>query len=172
MISLQDFSPYTSETLKSFQLADVLQIISCVTFIPLMKSQGPERLPVLLSSMQLAYDTCKMYIHARWYIHPSFPGGSEGRACACKSGDLSSIPESGRSPEKEMATHSDTLAWKIPWIEEPGAGYSLWGCKELDMTKWLHFHFHFHFYRQDEKLCLLTFGLVVSLLKDGRNYRR
>ena len=23
-------------------------------------------------------------------------------------------------PEKEMATHSSTLAWKIPWREEPG----------------------------------------------------
>ena len=22
--------------------------------------------------------------------------------------------------EKEMATHSSTLAWKIPWLEEPG----------------------------------------------------
>ena len=22
--------------------------------------------------------------------------------------------------EKEMATHSSTLSWKIPWIEEPG----------------------------------------------------
>ena len=22
--------------------------------------------------------------------------------------------------EKEMATHSSTLAWKIPWKEEPG----------------------------------------------------
>ena len=22
--------------------------------------------------------------------------------------------------EKEMATHSSTLAWEIPWIEEPG----------------------------------------------------
>ena len=22
--------------------------------------------------------------------------------------------------EKDMATHSSTLAWKIPWIEEPG----------------------------------------------------
>ena len=22
--------------------------------------------------------------------------------------------------EKEMATHSGTLAWKIPWMEEPG----------------------------------------------------
>ena len=23
-------------------------------------------------------------------------------------------------PLKEMATHSSTLAWKIPWTEEPG----------------------------------------------------
>ena len=35
-------------------------------------------------------------------------------------GDLGSIPESGRSLEKEMATHSSILASKIPWMEEPG----------------------------------------------------
>ena len=28
--------------------------------------------------------------------------------------------------EKEMETHSSTLAWKIPWTEEPG---SPWGCR-------------------------------------------
>ena len=28
--------------------------------------------------------------------------------------------ESGRSLEKEMATHSSILAWEIPWAEEPG----------------------------------------------------
>ena len=32
-----------------------------------------------------------------------------------------------------MATHSSTLAWKIPWTEEL-AGYSPWGCKESDTT--------------------------------------
>ena len=26
----------------------------------------------------------------------------------------------GRDPEKAMAPHSSTLAWKIPWTEEPG----------------------------------------------------
>ena len=35
-------------------------------------------------------------------------------------GDLGSIPRLGRSPGEEMATHSSTLAWKIPWMEEPG----------------------------------------------------
>ena len=28
--------------------------------------------------------------------------------------------------EKEMVTHSSILAWRIPWIEEPGS-YSSWG---------------------------------------------
>ena len=39
-----------------------------------------------------------------------------------------------------MATHSSTLAWKIPWAEEPGRLQS-WGREELDTTEQLHFHF-------------------------------
>ena len=35
--------------------------------------------------------------------------------------------------EKEMATHSSTLAWEIPWTEEPGRLQSM-GSQELDMT--------------------------------------
>ena len=42
--------------------------------------------------------------------------------------------------EKEMATHSSVLAWKIPGVEEP-VGCSPWGREELDMTERLHFHF-------------------------------
>jgi len=34
--------------------------------------------------------------------------------------DAGSIPGSGRSPGKEMATHSSSLAWEIPWTEGPG----------------------------------------------------
>ena len=30
------------------------------------------------------------------------------------------IPGSGRSLEQEMTTHSSILAWRIPWVEEPG----------------------------------------------------
>ena len=36
--------------------------------------------------------------------------------------------------EKEMATHSGTLAWKIPWTENPGRLQSR-GRKELDTTE-------------------------------------
>ena len=35
--------------------------------------------------------------------------------------------------EKEMATHSSILAWRIPWAEEPGRLQSL-GRKESDFA--------------------------------------
>ena len=38
------------------------------------------------------------------------------------------------SLEMEMATHSSTLAWEIPWTEEPGGLWSL-GRKESDTTE-------------------------------------
>ena len=31
--------------------------------------------------------------------------------------------------EKAMATHSSTLAWKIPWTEEPGRLQSMWSLR-------------------------------------------
>ena len=37
--------------------------------------------------------------------------------------------------EKEMATHSSIIAWKIPWMEEPGGLYSTEEAKELDTTE-------------------------------------
>jgi len=37
------------------------------------------------------------------------------------------------SMEKEMATHSSILAWRIPRTEEPGC-YSPWSPKESDAT--------------------------------------
>ena len=39
---------------------------------------------------------------------------------ACNAGESDSTPGLGRSLEKEMATHSSILAWRIPWTEEPG----------------------------------------------------
>ena len=45
------------------------------------------------------------------------------------------------SLKKEMATHSSTLALKIPWMEELDAGYYPWGRKESGTTERLHFHF-------------------------------
>ena len=36
--------------------------------------------------------------------------------------------------EKEMATHSNILAWRTPWTEEPGGLQSM-GLQESDMTE-------------------------------------
>ena len=36
--------------------------------------------------------------------------------------------------EKEMATHSSILAWRIPWTKQPDGPGS---CQESDRTEWL-----------------------------------
>ena len=45
------------------------------------------------------------------------------------------IPSLGQEDplEKEMVTHSSTLAWEIPWTEEPG-GLQSTGSQESDVT--------------------------------------
>ena len=77
----------------------------------------------------------------------AFPGGSDGKESACNAGDtvdvglipglaslvaqrLKRLPAMRETRvqslgqedplEKEMATHSSILAWRIPWMEEPG----------------------------------------------------
>ena len=45
-----------------------------------------------------------------------------------------------------MATHSSTLAWKIPWMEEPGRLQSVgcWVAKSQTQLSNFPFTFHFH----------------------------
>ena len=50
------------------------------------------------------------------------PVGLDGKASDYNAGDLGSIPG---LLEKEMAIHSNTLAWKILWTEEPGGLQSM-----------------------------------------------
>ena len=42
--------------------------------------------------------------------------------------------------EKAVAAHSSTLAWKVPWTEEPGGLQSM-GPEQSDTTERLHFRF-------------------------------
>ena len=51
-----------------------------------------------------------------------------GKESACNAGDMGSIPELGEPLQKEMATHSSILAWRIPW-QRSLAGYSPRGFK-------------------------------------------
>ena len=50
--------------------------------------------------------------------------------------------------EKGMATHSSILAWRTPWTGSM-AGYSPWGCKELDTTEPLTLSL-FHMFRKEK----------------------
>ena len=58
----------------------------------------------------------------------SFPGGSEVKNLPevqeLQETWVQSLSQEGPL-EKGMATHSSILAWRIPWMEEPG--YSPWG---------------------------------------------
>ena len=57
-------------------------------------------------------------IFAMRYVDLGFPSSSDSKESACNAGDLGSIP--GDPLEKGMATHFSILAWRIPWMEEPG----------------------------------------------------
>ena len=51
---------------------------------------------------------------------------------ACNAGDLGLLLGWEDLLDKEMATHSSILAWKIPWSKEPGRLQSM-ESQELDM---------------------------------------
>ena len=53
-------------------------------------------------------------------VNRNFPGGSDGKASARKRKTWVQSLGQEDPLEKEMATHPSTLAWKIPWTEEPG----------------------------------------------------
>ena len=64
----------------------------------------------------------------------SFPAGSDGKKSACM--QETQVQSLGQEDplEKGVATHSSILAWRVPWVKEPG-GPTLHGVAELDMTE-------------------------------------
>ena len=62
------------------------------------------------------------------------PDGSDDKESAGSVGNLGLISGLEDPLEKEMATHSSILAWRIPWTEEPGGLPSMW-LQRVDMTK-------------------------------------
>ena len=51
--------------------------------------------------------------------------------------------------ETAMAPHSSTLAWKIPWMEEPGRLQSM---GSLSRTRLSNFTFTFHFHALEKEM--------------------
>ena len=54
------------------------------------------------------------------FTKEGFPGGSDGKESVCNAGDLVRSLGWEDPLEKELATHSSILAWRIPWTEKPG----------------------------------------------------
>ena len=71
----------------------------------------------------------KNYIYIHSYIE-GFSGGSEVKNPPANAGNMGSIPESGRSPGLEMATHFNILAGKSHGPRSL-VGYSSWGHKRV-----------------------------------------
>ena len=67
-----------------------------------------------------------------WVAIPSSRGSSQPRDQTC-------IPHAFCIGRWVLSTHSSTLAWQIPWAEEPGRLQSMGS--ESDKTERLHFHF-------------------------------
>ena len=95
----------------------------------------PQQMVELLVSIITRIHSCIKF--PLMFISTGFPGGSVIKNPPADAGDardIGLIPESGRSPGKEIAIHSSILAWKIPFSRDL-VGYSLWSCQESDMTE-------------------------------------
>jgi len=70
-----------------------------------------------------------------------FPGGSDSKESTYNVGEFGSISGLGRTPGGGKATHSSTLAWRIPMNRGAWqATVSPWGHEELDTTERLSIH--------------------------------
>ena len=88
-----------------------------------------QEISVEMSSKQLDIDIWGFY------------GGTSGKELACQCRRYNGhgfdpwVWSLGQEdPLKEMTTHSNILAWKIPWTKKP-EGYSPWDPKKLDTTE-------------------------------------
>ena len=75
------------------------------------------------------------------FILVDFLGDSDGKESACNVKEPGFWPYLESHLEKAMAPHSSTLAWKIPWMEEPGRLQSM---ESLRVGQDFTFTFHFH----------------------------
>ena len=66
--------------------------------------------------------------------------------------------------EKAMAPHSSTLAWKIPWMEEPGRRQSMGSLSETRLND---FTFTFHFHASENEMTTHSSDLALRIAGTG-----
>ena len=65
-----------------------------------------------------------------------------------------------------MATHSSTLAWKIPWAEEPGRLHAVQGVSK-SWTRLSDFTVTFHFHALEKEMATHSSVLAWENPRDG-----
>ena len=99
-----------------------------------------------------------------WDLHyRGSPVGSDGKESACNTGDLSSIPGSGRSPGEGNGYPLQHSCLENPHGQRSLVGYSPWGRKELDTTERLT-HFHLYYIKT-----VLFFHCPLHKIHENRN---
>ena len=76
--------------------------------------------PALRFSSDLIWLMAETLLGAHTDLPMDFPGGSDSNASAYNAETQVQSLDQDDLLEKEMATHSSILAWKIPWTEGPG----------------------------------------------------
>ena len=84
---------------------------------------------VRLDAKSVVYKRIKERIFSASAQGMGFPSGSVVKNLPINAGDVGLIPGSGRPLEKEMATHSNSPAWKKSQGRRSLAIYSPWSCK-------------------------------------------
>ena len=96
-----------------------------------------------------------------WYLHyRGSPVGSDGKESACNTGDLGSIPGSGRSPGEGNGYPLQHSCLENPHGQRGLVGHSPWGRKELDMIV-------FHLLRGNSKVGINRQKKEAANLKRG-----
>ena len=72
-----------------------------------------------MCSLQLGVFASRLFVVQIFYIYIIFYVLIPEPTCQCRRRKFDSLDWED-ALEKEMATHSSTLAWEIPWTEEPG----------------------------------------------------
>ena len=93
------------------------------------------------------------------FKHGGVEGGSEERRNTLQAKE--NWQSEGKEEEKAMATHSSTLAWRIPWTEEPGRLQSmgLWRVRHNWATSLWLFTFMHHWRRKWQPSSVLAWRI-------------
>ena len=121
----------------------------------------------ILHSAYLPLFLCDL---ASVFTFQSFAGGSDGKIACCQCWRPKFNPWVGRIPwRRKWQTTPVPLSGKFHERRKL-IGYSPWGGKESDTTKWLCFHFHFQYLYICPLVFTVRFPLAQEFCNESKSY--